>query len=141
MKVECMCGLRKQIDRALVLVTGVVTLAFCSGCATVPETQTAAVHHVVLFWLKEPGNAEQRRKIIEASRAFKEIPGVIDVRAGQVLESKREIVDDSFDVAIVMTFVDARHMEEYLTNPKHEEAKKKVLLPVLKKMVVYDFHE
>lgn len=118
-----------------------ISLILLTGCVTVREAETGPVHHVVLFWLKEPGNAEHRRKLIETSKSFKELPGVIDVRAGQVLESKRDIVDDSFDVALVITFSDARHMEEYLTNPKHEEAKKKVLLPVLKKMVVYDFRE
>ncbi|NOR65319.1 MAG: hypothetical protein GQ468_04815, partial [Candidatus Scalindua sp.] len=35
------------------------------------------VHHVVVCWLNESGNEEARQKIIEASRGFSSIPGVI----------------------------------------------------------------
>ena len=41
------------------------------------------VHHVVICWLNEPGNEEARQKVIEVSRGFSVIPGVIDVRAGE----------------------------------------------------------
>ena len=35
------------------------------------------VHHVVVCWLNESDNEEARQKIIEASRGFSSIPGVI----------------------------------------------------------------
>ncbi len=48
--------------------------------AAEPGSDTAVVH-IVLVWLKEPGNPEHRQRIIDATREFKTIPGVIDVSA------------------------------------------------------------
>lgn len=99
------------------------------------------VHHVVVCWLKESGNKEDRQKIIEASRGFTSIPGVIDVRAGSVIHSKREIVDSSFDVAIYLSFENKQKLQEYLVHPVHKKAVKDILKPHVRKIVVYDFIE
>lgn len=99
------------------------------------------VCHIVLCWLKEPGDSEGRDKIIETSKHFSEIPGVLSVRTGQVLPSEREIVDSSFDVAIVLWFRNKEEMSEYLVHPAHKKAVKDVLQPLVKKIVVYDFVE
>ena len=81
-----------------------------TGCVTVPETKPE-VTHVVLFWLKEPGNKLHRNNIINASHSFTNIPGVINVKAGEPLPASREVVDDTFDVALVMTFSDKTAFE------------------------------
>lgn len=112
-----------------------------AGCATVREAAPPAIHHIVLCWLKEPGNPAHRRQIVEASRSFREIPGVLDVHVGEVVESDRAIVDDSFDVAIVLSFADTEKLAAYLVHPIHEKAKHDVLLPIVEKIVVYDFRE
>ena len=78
---------------------------------------------------------------MEASRSFGKIPGVLDVRVGEVLESNRKIVDDSFDVAITLSFADTRSLTEYLAHPVHQKARDEILLPIIKKIVVYDFKE
>jgi hypothetical protein len=94
---------------------------------------------VVLFWLKEPGNARHRQQIIEASESFRSIPGVLDVSAGEVVPGDRKIVDDSFDVGLVITFRTREDMLAYLVHPVHEQATHDSLLPVVKKIIVYDF--
>ena len=99
------------------------------------------VHHVVVCWLKESGNKEDRQKIIETSRGFVSIPGVIDVRAGSVIHSEREIVDSSFDVAIYLSFENEQELQEYLVHPVHKNAVKEILKPHVRKIVVYDFIE
>jgi len=54
-----------------------------SACMEEPRpADEAKVYHVVLCWLKEPGNSTARQKIIDVSKSFKSIPGVIDVKAG-----------------------------------------------------------
>ena len=75
------------------------------------------------------------------SKTFRKIPGVLDVRAGQVVPSDREIVDDSFDVGIIVTVPDRRRLAEYLTHPVHQKARDDILLPLVGKIVVYDFIE
>ena len=102
---------------------------------------TSKVHHVVVCWLNGPGNEEARQKVIEVSRGFSAIPGVIDVRAGSVIQSEREIVDSSFDAAIYLTFENEQKLFEYLNHPIHKKAVEKTLKPLVRKVVVYDFIE
>jgi len=117
-------------------------IAGAAGCCASPGRQPATVspvQHVVIFWLKNPGDQAARRQIVETSKTFTEIPGVLEVRAGTVVPSERPIVDSSFDVAILMTFKDAASMTAYLDDPIHQKAMKDVLTPHVKKILVYDF--
>ena len=77
----------------------VLLLSFAT-CSAASAKAPDEIVHVVLVWLKQPGNTEHRHQIIEASRAFREIPGVVELRVGPPLPSERPVVDDSFDVAI-----------------------------------------
>jgi hypothetical protein len=101
---------------------------------------TSNVHHIVVCWLKEPGNEEARQKAIEVSRGFSAIPSVIDVRTGRVIHSEREIVDHSFDVAIYLSFENEQRLFEYLNHPTHNKAVE-TLKPLVRKAIVYDFIE
>lgn len=119
--------------------TIVIALVLLTGCATPPAHRQATVHHVVLCWLKEPGNALHRRQLIEASKSFRDIPGVLEVRVGEPIASDRPIVDDTFDVAISVSFSTVQAMNQYLAHPIHEKAKNDTLLPLVRKILVYDF--
>ncbi len=111
-------------------------LAACAHTAPAPR---ARVYHVVLCWLKAPGDPVARQRIIDASKTFRTIPGVIDVKAGPSIPSHRAIVDDSFDVGILLTFPDRQAMRAYLTHPDHKRAVRRVLRPLVRKIIVYDF--
>ena len=112
------------------------------GCVSYEkDDREKAIQHVVLWWLKEPENQLHRNQIIEVSKTFRNIPGVLEVRVGEVIESDRAIVDDSFDVAILVVVPDGKCLQDYLDHPLHQTAKKKVLLPLVEKVFVYDFHE
>ena len=50
-----------------------------------PEPAPQAVTHVVVCWLKDPGDATARQKVIDASKGLRMIPGVVDVRVGTML--------------------------------------------------------
>ena len=97
------------------------------------------VRHIVLCWLKEPGSEAARRKLIEATEALGDLPGVVAVAAGVPLGSDRPVVDDSFDVGIVFTFEDTEALAAYQVHPRHREAVEKVLQPLVERIVVYDF--
>ncbi len=120
----------------IVMLGLVLVMTGCAGRQPVPESR---LHHIVLCWLKEPGNLQQRQQIIEVSRSFREIPGVLAVHAGAVVPSDRGIVDDSFDVAIIVVVPDAARLAEYLVHPIHREARDDVLVPLVDRIVVYDF--
>ena len=114
-------------------------LLVTSGCAGLGTRHDGALQHVVLVWLKEPGNVEHRNKVIEASQSFRDIPGVIRVQVGKAIPSDRDIVDDSFDVGILVGVPDERRLQHYLDPPIHQKAKNDVLLPLVEKILVYDF--
>ena len=95
--------------------------------------------HVVLVWLKEPGNAEQRARVIEATRGFATIPGVEEIRVGEPIPSQRAAVDDSFDIGLYIIFSSKEALETYLSHPEHKAAQRTVLRPLVKKAIIYDF--
>lgn len=129
--------------RSIVPMTVAAVIIFGSGCSTQRARSPAAtpVSHIVICWLKEPGNPAARAELIRVSRSFADIPGVTTVRAGTVLPSGRQVVDGSYDVAIVMSFTDGNALAEYQSHPRHKQAVKDTLQPLVRKMIIYDFVE
>ncbi|MFQ5581648.1 MAG: Dabb family protein [Mariprofundaceae bacterium] len=127
-----------RIRRFILLLFILLAAGVFSAC-TVEQTATGQVEHVVICWLQEPGNPDARRKVIEATQSLKDIPGVLDIRTGSVLSSERSIVDDSFDIGIVITFANEQAMRAYITHPKHKNVVENIIRPVVRKIVVYDF--
>ncbi len=74
------------------------------SAAPLAQADESRVIHVVLLWLNEPGNVEHRRELIEVSRSFASIPGIVSVKVGAPVVSEREVVDDSFDVGLYLEF-------------------------------------
>jgi hypothetical protein len=111
------------------------------GCATAPATAPVdrTTSHVVVCWLKGPGNADARQQLIERSKSFAQIPGVRSVAVGTPLPSTRPVVDSSFDVAVVMTFENEQALRAYDDNPIHKQAVREVLQPLVQRFIVYDF--
>ena len=122
---------------AIALVIGV----FLSGCATARKPAKAGkLYHVGLVWLKEPGNAEQREKLIAAAHSFaREIPEVQFLSVGQTLPKTSSWADASFDICFVMRLEDKAAMDHYAKNPVHQKAAREVFLPLSQKIVFYDF--
>src|SRR5687768_13061341 len=71
-----------------------------------PAAATARprIAHVVVAWLKRPGDAGDRQKLIDGAPRLREIPGVVDVYAGPPIPSDRPVVDSSYDVGIIVFF-------------------------------------
>jgi hypothetical protein len=99
------------------------------------------ITHVVLLWLKTPGDQAAIGKIVRTSREFTAIPGVVNVRVGRPVASTRPVVDASFDVGLAMTFNDEAALHAYETHPQHVKAVTEVLRPLAGKTVVYDIRE
>ena len=97
------------------------------------------VVHVVLVWLKEPGNATHRARVVEATRSFSTIPGVEEIRVGEPVPSGRPTVDDSFDIGLYMIFASKEALDAYLVHPEHQAAQREILRPLVRRVIVYDF--
>ena len=115
-----------------------LVLIACTSTATKSINENGIVH-IVLIWLKEPGNQNHMKKIIDISNQLKEISEIQEMQVGRSIPSDRKIVDDSFDVGLYMIFTDNEDMQRYLVHPKHKEAVKTVLKPLASKIIVYDF--
>jgi len=96
------------------------------------------VYHVVLIWLKTYRNEMRINKIINASKELKNIPGVLEVSTGKVLRSARVIVDDTFDVSIIIKFASKEYLKDYLVHPIHIKIANEVIKPLANKITVYD---
>jgi hypothetical protein len=99
------------------------------------------VRHVVLLWLKKPGDAAIRKTIIETTASLRDVPGVVDVVAGTMLPSERKVVDSTYDVGVIITFKNEQALRDYDQHPKHLKAVNEVLKPNVEKLLVYDFVE
>ena len=137
-------GLRVSENLSTRLAFAAIALAigvFLSGCSTAPKPAMAGkLYHVGLVWLKEPGNAEQREKLIAAAHSFaREIPEVQFLSVGQTLPKTSSWADASFDICFVMRLEDKAAMDRYAKNPVHQKAAQEVFLPLSQKIMFYDF--
>lgn len=123
--------------RVTVLIASALLL---TGCATSsPKHVDGALVHVVLVWLKEPGNTTHRRQLIEASKTLSVIEGVTAVRTGVSLASERSVVDDSFDVGIYVELASKEALAIYAGHPHHKAILKETIGPLTERYIVYDF--
>ena len=118
-------------------------LMVLSGCTIthpVVRAPQAPMMHVVVCWLKDPADPKAAQQLIDQSVQFRQVPGVVRVFAGKQhsVATTRPIDDTSFDVLVVMTFESAQALKDYQASSDHQNAVKKVLLPLTRKVVVYD---
>ena len=99
------------------------------------------IQHVVLVWFKSGTPEKAVNKVIKETRKLKQIPGIRDLRVGRSVPSQRKIVDDSFDLGIVMSFPDKYTMDRYINHPQHVDFVKKHVKPHVSKIIVYDIRE
>ena len=114
-------------------------LVLVAGCASMQSRPDATVTHVVVCWLKNPGDAASRQRLIDASKEFRTIPGVRGVVTGTVLPGTRPTVESTFDVAVVIDFEDEAALRAYDQHPTHKRAVQEVLQPLVARFIVYDF--
>ena len=112
----------------------------CAAEANAPSP-SASIHHVVIVWLKEHSNPDARKRYIELSRAQGKLPMVVRYQIGTAVPGGRDVVDSSYDVAIVASFENQAALDAYLKHPEHERVIHEALKPLVDRFVVYDFAE
>ncbi len=123
----------------LLVVIATLLAGSCQSAPPEAARDRGTVEHVVVCWLKSPGDPDARQRIIDESNAFVGvIPGLVRVSAGPSLPSTRPAVDSTFDVAVVMSFEDEAALRAYEEHPRHRQAVERVLQPLVGKLVIYD---
>ncbi|HVX49780.1 MAG TPA: Dabb family protein [Chitinophagaceae bacterium] len=98
------------------------------------------VHHV-FFWLKNPGSAEDRDKLVEGVKTLAKIETVQELHVGIVAGTvQRDVVDKSWAVSELMFFDDLAGQATYQNHPIHLDFIKNYS-HLWEKVVVYDVAE
>ena len=95
--------------------------------------------HIVIF-LTDPHNFVAPDELLAAAnQLLKNIPGIVEFRAGKMVKSNRPVVEQSYQVALNIVFADKHAEHEYQSHPQHLEFVEKVFKPTCKKVAIYDF--
>jgi hypothetical protein len=95
--------------------------------------------HVVIFWT-DPKNPQAAEALLTGAHKYlKPVPGIVHFHVGRMVPSHRPVVDQSYAVALNITFTDQQAQDAYQTHPLHVEFVEKVFKPNCVKCVVYDF--
>lgn len=107
------------------------------ACTTSNSESMQVVHHV-FFWLKRPGNADDKAELMKGLRTLSAVPQVKKLLLGTPASTeKREVVDNSFDVSELMYFDSAADQDAYQVHPIHK-AFVESCSHLWEKVVVYD---
>lgn len=95
--------------------------------------------HVVIFWTNpdKPNAADEL--IAGAEKYLRPIPGLSSFHIGRMVRSHRDVVDQSYQVALNLQFANKRLQDEYQIHPLHVEFVEKAFKPNCQRAVVYDF--
>ncbi|HQT21965.1 MAG: stress responsive alpha-beta barrel domain-containing protein [Sphingobacteriales bacterium 17-39-43] len=122
---------RKFISTAVILTAGSTTMAETLSM----KTKNNKIAHQVYFWLKNP---EDRQKLIEGVNTLKKIKTVRQIHVGIVAGTeKREVIDTSWGVSLLLFFDDIAGEASYQTDPIHLDFVKNYS-NLWNKVVIYD---
>ena len=76
------------------------------------------IHHVY-FWLKNPGNTEDKAKLIEGLKKLSKVKTIKNFYIGQPAATRREVIDSSYDVSWLLFFENSADQDSYQTDPIH----------------------
>lgn len=76
--------------------------------------------HMVYFWLKESPASGDAEQLAEGARShLAGIPGVLRLEVGFPAGTARDVVDNSYGVALLVEFADAAGHDVYQDHPDH----------------------
>ena len=125
-----------MLQRYLLTIIVTVLCAFQIQITAAASNET--IEHIVIIWLKQPGNTSAQDTVIKSSQALKSIPGVISLRSGRAVPSQRKIVDSSFDVALIISLTNKAALDAYLVHPTHKKLLEEIMKPLVDRIRVYD---
>jgi hypothetical protein len=103
------------------------------------STKPAMFSHVVIFWTKpEIANAADEL-VAGAEKYLRPIAGLKSFHVGRMVKSHRDVVDQSYQVALNLQFENKQAEEAYQVHPLHLEFVEKAFKPNCSRAVIYDF--
>jgi hypothetical protein len=116
-----------------------LAVSLSSSNAQAANARSGQITHVVLFWLKRPGNADDQNVLLRALRTLRRFRGVNDMRVGRALPVDRPGLEQSFDLGVVVIFRDREALEKFEHDPRRGGALDAMLQPLVRRYTVYNF--
>jgi hypothetical protein len=116
-----------------------LALALSSSNAHAANARSGQVTHVMLFWLKRPGNVDDQNVLLRGLRTLRRFRGVNDLRVGRPLPVDRPGSEQSFDLGVVVIFRDREALEKFEHDPRRGGALDAMLQPLVRRYTVYSF--
>ena len=77
--------------------------------------------HTVFFWLKHPENNDDRNALQAGLESLRSIKAIQDVYVGKPADTRRPVVDHSYDFSLTFVFADRAAHDVYQAHPVHQE--------------------
>jgi hypothetical protein len=95
--------------------------------------------HVVIFFT-DPDKPDAVDALVDgAEKYLRPIPGVLRFHVGRMVKSHRDVVDQSYQVALNLQFENKEAQDAYQLHPLHIEFVEKAFKPNCVRVIVYDF--
>lgn len=121
-----------------------ILLLFLSQNITIPSVTVPISNikgdpfvHAVYFWLKDDISTTDRESFREILESLKKIKSVKKCYVLEPAGTNRNVVDNSYDFALIMHFKNAEAQENYQVDPKHTAAVEQ-MSDLIDRFVVYD---
>ena len=76
------------------------------------------IHHVY-FWLKNPGNDEERDQLVEGLRKLSKATTIRQFHIGKPANTSRGVIDSSYALSWMLIFDNDADQATYQTDPVH----------------------
>ena len=95
--------------------------------------------HTVYFWLSDAAGADVRRRMLgDCTELLAKIPTTRHVWAGVPAGTPRDVVDNTYDIALCVALDDFAGHDQYQVHPLHQEFAKRYK-QFWQRVQVYDF--
>ena len=95
--------------------------------------------HIVIFWTKPEIPNAAAELLAGAEKYLRPIPGVNSFHVGRMVTSPRDVVEQSYQVALNLQFDHKQAQDDYQVHPLHLEFVEKCFKPNCAHAVIYDF--
>jgi len=88
------------------------------GAAPAMPPASLFVHHVY-FWLKNPGSADDRARLLKGLQTLPTINVIKTAHVGVPADTNRSVIDASYHFSLLLLFNNRQDQDAYQTHPTH----------------------
>jgi len=77
--------------------------------------------HTVFFWLKHPENRDDHTALRAGLESLRGVKEITTAYVGTPAETRRPVIDHSYDFSLTLVFADKAAHDVYQTHPIHQE--------------------